>query len=114
MIFENFKSKPNSHVINLRFIRQRPGIPAYLKEEGRFYAAIRARLRFGIATVNFIRHQRGQLDSPDCLTCKTPDTIAHMLLHCTDYQPQRNQCIQELTAAGLHFNLPTLLSEDDE
>ena len=48
MTFENFKSKPNSHIIFLQFIRQRPGIPAYLKEEGRFYASIRARLRFGI------------------------------------------------------------------
>jgi hypothetical protein len=113
-LFISSNTKPDAALRALR--KSSTTLPNYLLLEPRHIAAPRARLRFGVASVNTILHRNNSTlhPSPNCTHCGALDTIEHMLLHCPLYTTARQCCASDLAAIGAACDLPTLLSHDDE
>jgi ribonuclease HI len=63
------------------------------------------RLRVGKALTRTTLFQFKKVDSPLCLTCKVPEDVAHVLLHCTKYDKDRDL----LKIQVIDMTLPSVL-----
>ncbi len=65
---------------------------------------LHTRLRLDCSSLNYDLHRRSIVDSPNC-TCGAEETVSHFLLHCNNFQHQRQLYLSSLPCAPLADNL---------
>ena len=74
-----------------------------------------ARLRLGHTNITHAYLMRGQIDPPECDTCRCPITVKHLLLDCRKYSAVRsryynNPSLSDVLGEGESFRLDKLTS----
>ena len=60
-----------------------------------------ARLRIGHVELNAHLHRFGQIDSPLCPQCGTPESVSHYLLYCSSFIQSRRKLTKTLNNLGI-------------
>jgi hypothetical protein len=108
-----FSNTDHKRTATLRQLRTSESAAVYLLSEPRHISAIRARLRFGIARVNVVLFKHKLSATDQCLHCGQLDSIDHVLLHCKQFDREREVCHKGLAAIGVPLGLEALLAGDE-
>lgn len=88
-------------------VKQGPGLPPYLKHDGRVMASHRARLRLNRAKLNSSLAERRLVDDEFCDHCQDdPDsipqeeTVEHVLIYCPRYKVARSRLMRVIVDQG--------------
>jgi hypothetical protein len=89
-----------------RVVKPEAGVARYLLKDDKLVSVRRARLRFGMCSLNAEREPWMPPVSPDCPDCKgTPETAVHLVMHCPRYTAAREQCRSELESARVKMEM---------
>lgn len=96
----------------LRQLQPSPCPTAYILNDSRSAAVLRARIRFNRSNLNHSLYRRTLADSPDCLICPgVAETEHHALFDCPAFDFPRHLCFNALSAFGCPISSAVLTGD---
>ena len=90
------------------------GVKHYLHSKlAKLANSILFRLQSGHCQLNNHLHKIGAKDSPNCIHCQVPETVAHFLISCPQYDIQRSALVDSVRRSNNSFTRKLLLTEPD-
>lgn len=93
--------------------KERPTKMRKIKTTSRVLASKIRRLRVGKAMTNSTKFLFKFSDSPNCETCNIVEDVEHLLMHCKDFDAERQHMQDILETDGQEFSLSTILHESN-